>query len=176
MRFARGNRRALTGDSAEALHESCVAALRGALDLVRGTGITLVLEHLNTVFLPGYFWGSAEVPALTAQQVDAPEIGLVVDAFHQQLSGGRLTDHLVAAIPRLVRFDVAEVPGRHEPGAGEIDFAYLRDVLDHNGWDGTVSFETVPSDGSPETAVRAIDLVFPKEWCRRPRSASVGGR
>jgi hydroxypyruvate isomerase len=162
-------------DPPQVLHDSCVDGLLDVLDLVRGTGITLVLEHLNTVFLPGYFWGGADGPALVARQVAAPEVGLVVDAFHQQLSGGRITDHLVAALPWLARFDVAEVPGRHEPGAGEIDFAYLRDVLDRHGWDGTVSFETVPSDGSPHTAVAAIDAVFPRSWCRRPRTGGAGG-
>ncbi|HVB70469.1 MAG TPA: TIM barrel protein [Acidimicrobiales bacterium] len=159
--------------AAPALLANCVDALGDLVELVRGSGVTLVLEHLNTVFLPGYFFGDASWATVAAREVDAPEVGVVVDCFHQQLCGGRLADHLIAALPWLVRFDVAEVPGRHEPGAGEIDFRFLRDLLDHNGWDGTVSFETVPSDGRPETAVRAIDEVFPVEWCRSPRSGTV---
>jgi hydroxypyruvate isomerase len=156
----------------QALLENCVDALGDLVDLVRGSGVTLVLEHLNTVFLPGYFWGDASWATVAAREIDSPEVGVVVDCFHQQLCGGRLADHLVAALPWLVRFDVAEVPGRFEPGAGEIDFLFLRDLLDRHGWDGTLSFETVPSDGLTETAVRAIDRVFPAEWCRQPRSAT----
>lgn len=155
----------------QALLENCVSSLVDLVELVRGSGVTLVLEHLNTIFLPGYFFGDASLATIAAREVDAPEVGVVLDCFHQQLCGGRLADHLVAALPWLVRFDVAEVPGRHEPGAGEIDFRFLRDLLDRHGWDGTVSFETVPSDGSPETAVKAIDDVFPVEWCRRVRPA-----
>jgi hydroxypyruvate isomerase len=157
----------------QVLLENCVNALGDLVELVRGSGVTLVLEHLNTVFLPGYFWGDASLATVAAREVDSPEVGVVVDCFHQQLCGGRLADHLIAALPWLVRFDVAEVPGRHEPGSGEIDFRFLRDLLDRHGWDGMVSFETVPSDGLTETAVKAIDEVFPVEWCRRPRSGSA---
>lgn len=159
----------------EALLAQCEDALDDLAKLVRGSGVTLVLEHLNTVFLPGYFF-DATLATLAARALGVPEIGVVIDCFHQQLCGGRLADHLRAALPWLVRFDVAEVPGRHEPGAGEIDFAYLRDLLDDEGWDGTVSFETVPSDGDPATAVRAIDATFPVEWCRRPRSGAARTR
>jgi hydroxypyruvate isomerase len=157
-----------------ALLDGCVSALGELATLVRGSGVTLVLEHLNTVFLPGYFWGDASWTITAAREVNLPEVGVVIDCFHQQLCGGRLTDHLLAALPWLVRFDVAEVPGRHEPGVGEIDFVFLRDLLDERGWDGTVSFETVPSDGRVETALRAIDEVFPVEWCRRPRLGARG--
>jgi hydroxypyruvate isomerase len=156
----------------QALLENCVNALTDLVELVRGSGVTLVLEHLNTVFLPGYFWGDASLSTVAAREIDQPEVGVVIDCFHQQLCGGRLADHLLAALPWLVRFDVAEVPGRYEPGAGEIDFRFLRDLLDRHGWDGTVSFETVPSDGCAETAVRSIDQLFPVEWCRQSRSAS----
>jgi hydroxypyruvate isomerase len=155
----------------EELLGRCIDALGDLVALVRGSGVTLVLEHLNTVFLPGYFF-DATLATLAARSLGAPEVGVVIDCFHQQLCGGRLADHLRAALPWLVRFDVAEVPGRHEPGAGEIDFLYLRELLDREGWDGTVSFETVPSDGDPATAVRAIDAVFPAEWCRGPRSGA----
>lgn len=159
----------------QALHDSCAAALAEAAELVRGTGVTLVLEHLNTVFLPGYIWGSVVAPGFLARQLDLPEVRLVFDAFHQQLCGGRLSDHLVASLPWMARFDVAEVPGRHEPGHGEIDFTHLRDLLDQHGWDGIVSFETVPSDGSAQTAVKAIDAIFPARWCHRSRAATTGG-
>lgn len=156
----------------QALLENCVEVLGDLAELVEGSGVTLVLEHLNTVFLPGYFWGDASWATVAAREVNSPQVGVVVDCFHQQLCGGRIADNLVAALPWLVRFDVAEVPGRFEPGAGEIDFCFLRDLLDQHGWDGTISFETVPSDGVDETAVRAIDEIFPVEWCRRPRSST----
>lgn len=152
-----------------ALHQSCVDALSRVADMVKGTGITLALEHLNTVFLPGYLWGDVDVTTGLARELDRPEVGVVFDAFHQQLCGGRLADRLAAALPWLIRFDVAEVPNRYEPGAGEIDFGFLRRFLDERGWDGIVSFETVPSDGRTETALAAIEKYFPRQWSRAER-------
>ena len=157
-----------------ALLEHCREGLVAAAELVRGSGVTLALEHLNTVFLPGYLWGEVGITTSLVRELGLVEVGVVFDAFHQQLCGGRLADHLRAALPWLIRVDVAEVPGRHEPGSGEIDFGYLRGILDAAGWDGTISFETVPSNGLPETAVAAINRVFPAEWARS-RAGFSGG-
>ena len=145
----------------ESLQAASLNALGKAADLVAGTGVTLVLEHLNTVYLPGYLWSDAGLVTAACAQLDRPEVRVAFDAFHQQLTGGRLTDHLIAALPMLGRFDVAGLPGRTEPGTGEIDFGYLRSVLVEHGWDGTVTFEVVPSDGDPDTAVAGINKVFP---------------
>jgi len=156
----------------EALRAAGVDALAAAADLVAGTGLTLMLEHLNTVFLPGYLWDDAGIVTSICREVDRAEVRVAFDTYHQQLTGGRLTDHLVAALPYLGRFDVAGVPGRAEPGRGEIDFAFLRTVLDRHGWNGVITFEVVPSDGDPGTAVAAIDAFFPAGWCRDRSGAS----
>lgn len=145
----------------EALMTSCAEALEAAADLVAGTGVQLVLEHLNTVFLPGYLWDDVNMTAGLARLLDRPEIGVVFDTYHQQLNAGRLTDSLVASLPHLARVDLAEVPGRFEPGCGEIDMAYLLQVLRENGWDKTITFETTPSDGNPDTALAAINKLMP---------------
>lgn len=159
----------------ESLLAAGVDHLAEAAELARQAGVQLVLEHLNTVFLPGYLWHDADTVVGLARRLARPEIGVVFDTFHQQLVGGRLTDHLLAALPYLARVDVAEVPGRYEPGAGEIDFRYLRDLLDAQAWDGTITFETVPSDGDPATAVAAIDAVFPRSWARDRLHNPTGG-
>lgn len=145
---------------------ACLEGLDAMADIVTGTGITLVLEHLNPVFLPGYLWTSASDVATLARSLGRQEVGVVFDCYHQQLSGGRLTDELLGVVDVLRRIDIAEVPGRYEPGAGEIDFGYMRTVIEQTRWDGLLCFETVPSDGDPETALRAVDRVFPRDWCR----------
>ncbi|GAA1933657.1 TIM barrel protein [Nocardioides marmoribigeumensis] len=139
-----------------------VRALRTVAPRAAEAGVQLVLEHLNTVFLPGYLWDEVAVTTEVAQAVDHPSVGVVFDVFHQQLVRGRLTDNLVACLPWLVRVDIAQVPDRAEPGLGEVDLGFLRDVLARHGWDGTMTFEIVPSDGDPATAVKDIDRLFPK--------------
>lgn len=141
----------------EALLEHCAATLREAADRLEGSGITLVLEHLNTVFLPGYLWADVQTSVDVARRVDKPDtVGAVFDTFHQQLVSGRLTESMTDALPWLRRIDLAGVPGRHEPGAGEIDLGYLLRTARGLGWDGTVTFECEPSDGNPTTALASI--------------------
>lgn len=147
----------------EALLDTCASTLDAAADLVRGTGVQLVLEHLNTVFLPGYLWDDVNMTAGLARAINRPEIGVVFDTYHQQLNRGRLIDSLIGCLPHLARVDLAEVPGRFEPGAGEIDLGFVINTVIEHGWDGTITFETSPSDGNPATAVAAIDRIWPRQ-------------
>jgi len=78
----------------------------------------------------------------------------------KQLAGGRLTDHLREALAWMARFDVADVPGRGQPGTGEINFTHLRRVLESEGYDGVVSFEVDPVGGDSDAAVMACRRVF----------------
>lgn len=157
----------------QTLHEALVDSVQTASEFASEAGVTLMLEPLNDVFLPGYFWTGMSSAIAVAREVNHPAVRVAFDTFHQQLSDGRLTEHLIAALPYLGRFDVGGVPGRFEPGAGEIDFLFLRSVLDDHRWDGTITFETVPSDGDPATAVAAIDRFFSASWCR-DRMTAVG--
>ncbi len=88
---------------AELLHATLVDGVRSAAELAHGSGVTLALEHLNPVFLPAYLWSDIADTAVVAREVDAAEVGVAFDAFHQQLAGGRLTEHLLAVLPWLRR-------------------------------------------------------------------------
>ncbi|RIK86758.1 MAG: hypothetical protein DCC69_05495 [Hyphomicrobiales bacterium] len=145
-----------------ALDAAAVEALREVADTAQSAGVTLILEHLNDVFLPSYYWIGAPKVTSLCREVDHPAVRMAFDCFHQQLSGGRLTDNLVACLPYMARFDVAEVPGRHEPGHGEINFRHLLRVLDQHEWEGPITFEVNPHDGVEATALAAIDREFPR--------------
>lgn len=147
----------------DTLLQHCLETLQEAADLVKDSDVQLVLEHLNTLFLPGYFWDDVNMTTGLARALNRPEVGVVFDAYHQQLGQGRLTDSLIGSLPWLARVDLAEVPGRFEPGAGEIDLGYLLRVLAEHQWDGTITFETSPSDGNPDTAVAAINALLPAQ-------------
>ena len=127
---------------------------------MEGTGITLVVEAINNIYVPGYFWDEVGITLAICRAVDHPQVRLAFDCFHQQLSGGRLTHHLREAIAWMARFDVADVPGRGQPGTGEINFAHLRGVLESEGYDGVISFEVDPAGGDSDAAVRACRRVF----------------
>lgn len=151
------------------LFDSCLATLDAAVDLANGSGVQLVLEHLNTVFLPGYLWDDAVATADLASQIGRfDQLAAVFDTFHQQLTHGRLTDSLESGISWFGRVDLAQVPGRFEPGEGEIDFRFLLRTLREHEWDETVTFEVTPRDGDPARAVAAIrDLIDEHELAVR---------
>ncbi len=144
----------------EARFAACVDGLEKAVELVEGTGITLAVEAINNVYVPGYFWNEVGVTVAICRAVDHPAVRLAFDCYHQQLSGGRLTDNLIAALPWMGRFDVADVPGRTQPGTGEINYPYLRQVLESRGYDGLISFELDPEGGDSDRAASACREVF----------------
>ena len=144
----------------EARFQACLEGLREAAKLVEGTGITLAVEAINNVYVPGYFWDEVGITLAICRAVDHLAVRLAFDCFHQQLSGGRLTDNLLQALPWMGRFDVADVPGRGQPGTGEINFVHLRKVLEAKGYDGLISFELVPEGGDSDRAALACRRVF----------------
>jgi len=139
---------------------SCIDGLKEAVKLVEGKNITLIVEAINTVHVPGYFWEEVGITAQMCRAVAHPQVRLAFDCFHQQLVSGRLTENLIAALPYTARVDIGDVPGRHQPGTGEINFPHIRRILEQQGFDGTITFETSPLNGDNEACVKAIRSVF----------------
>lgn len=140
--------------------QSCLDGLRECVALVEGKGINLVLESINTVFVPGYFLSHAGKSLALCRAIDHPQVTMFFDCFHQQLVAGRLLENLLAALPWTQAVHIADVPGRHQPGTGEINFYGIKRVLEDRGYDRQLTFETVPKDGDSEAAVTAIKQVW----------------
>jgi hydroxypyruvate isomerase len=81
--------------------------------------------------------------------VDEPNVLLQFDAYHVQRMEGDPARRLAALLDRVGHVQIADDPGRHQPGTGDIDFAGLFDVLDDAGYEGAVGLEYVPT---PDTA------------------------
>ncbi len=143
-----------------AQYQSCVDGIREAVKLVEGKPIELILEAINTVYIPGYFWDEAGITIEMCRAVNHPQVRLAYDCFHQQLVAGRLTENMIEALPYAARIDVADVPGRHQPGTGEINYHHIYRVLKEHKYDGMITFETAPLNGDNEACVKAIKSVF----------------
>jgi hydroxypyruvate isomerase len=148
-----------------ARQRATVDGLLRCLELVEGREsggrpLTLVVESINTVFVHGYFLTDTAASVAVCREVDHPQLGMFFDCFHQQLVGGRLTDNLRDALPYAASVHIADVPGRHQPGTGEINFHHIRRVLEEEGYDGQLTFEVDPQDGDSEAAMIAIKEVF----------------
>lgn len=119
--------------------------LRFAARALAKEGITLLVEPINPRDMPGFLLNrSAETLALI-ERVGEPNVKLQYDVYHMQITEGDLARTLERELARIGHVQIADNPGRHEPGSGEISFPFLFDWLDRIGYDGWVSAEYLPA-------------------------------
>jgi len=125
-----------------------IANLRGAADLVRPHGITLLIEPINLRDMPGYFLTTTGQAMAIIDQVERDNVKLQLDLYHCQIMEGDLAVHIRRLLGRYGHVQIAGVPERHEPDRGEINYAYLFDLLDAVGYDGWIGCEYRPAAGT----------------------------
>ncbi|RIX99253.1 hydroxypyruvate isomerase [Aureimonas flava] len=137
-----------------------VDTLRRIADLGEREGVTFVLENLNReVDHPGVpFARAADTIALVAA-VDSPGLRLNLDLYHAQIDEGNLIELCRRALPLIGEIQVADVPGRHEPGTGEINYPAVARALDAMGYRGVIGLEAWP-ESDDETALRRFRESF----------------
>lgn len=127
------------------LHETTVWNLRyAAVELARH-GMTLLVEPINTQTIPGFYLSTSVQALALMDEVGAANVKLQYDLFHMQTMGDDLAETLTENLPRIGHMQVADVPGRHEPGTGEIDFPRLFDLADRLGYKGWIGAEYAPA-------------------------------
>ncbi len=130
--------------------------LQSLATMAEAAKITLLLEALNTlVDHPGNFLTFTKDAADLIRVVNSLHIKILYDIYHMQIMEGNLIDTLKSYIDAIGYIHVADVPGRHEPGTGEINFTNVMTVLNELDYDGFVGFELDPESDSV-TAARAI--------------------
>ena len=134
-------------------------------------GVTFCLENLNTaVDHPGVpFARAADTLALIAA-VDRPGLRMNLDLYHAQIGEGNLIELLRRAAPHIGEIQVADVPGRCEPGTGEINYPAIAAVLEELGYRGTVGLEAWASGDSEQALARFRDA-FTRSDTPEPRGA-----
>jgi hydroxypyruvate isomerase len=108
-------------------------------------GVTLLVEPLNPIDLPHYFLHTTAVALEIVAQVDHPAVRLQYDVYHAQMTEGNLIHTITASFPTIGHVQIADVPGRHEPGTGEINFPAVFSALDRLGYWGYIGLEYRPS-------------------------------
>jgi len=125
-----------------------VRNLQRAAGRAATAGVTLLIEPLNLRDNPGYFLNRTATEIALLDQIDRPNVGLQFDLYHCQISEGDLAQHARNLFGRYPHIQIANVPGRHEPDQGEINFAYLFDLLDELGYGGWIGCEYLPKAGT----------------------------
>ena len=118
-----GNR--VEGLSREAHHQSCVDNLKRAAEVADKHNLTLLLENIDQEENPKYYLTSVAEGFEIIREVNHPRVKFLYDFYHEQISEGNLIAKLEKNIAQVGLLHVADVPGRHEPGTGEINYASI---------------------------------------------------
>ncbi|WP_172329552.1 TIM barrel protein [Mangrovicoccus sp. HB161399] len=129
-------------------------------EMAEEEGVTFTLENLNLpVDHPGTPFGRAEDTIALVSSVDHPRLRLNLDLYHVQIGEGNLIECCRKALPWIGEVQVADVPGRCEPGTGEINYAAIARALAGMGYSGPVGMEAFAA-GDPEAALEAFRAAF----------------
>ena len=149
----------IEGLSRWAQHDSIVNGLRAIAPYAEEKGVTLVLEPLNIlVDHKGYYLSSSAEGFDIVRAVESPAVRLLYDIYHQQITEGFLIPTIRENIELIGHFHVADVPGRYEPGTGEINYANVFAAIEQTGYDGWVGLEFRPS-GDSAAAVAQVKSI-----------------
>ncbi|WP_338758766.1 hydroxypyruvate isomerase [Massilia sp. METH4] len=113
-------------------------------------GIRLLIEPLNTIDTPGYFLSRTEQALDVIAACDSSHVALQADIYHMHMMGEDVPAMLRRAMPHIAHMQLADAPGRHEPGTGTIDYPGLFALLDELGYEGWVGCEYRPRNGTVE--------------------------
>jgi hydroxypyruvate isomerase len=152
-----GNR--VPGMPHETQQRCCVETLKAAADLVQGKSINgqpvqLLLETIDPEENPQYFLTEIAEALEIVQAADHPQVRLLYDLYHEQIAAGNLIEKLEKSLAHLGLVHIADVPGRHEPGTGEINYQNIFRKLAELNYTGVAAMEFHPS-GDPVTQLRS---------------------
>ena len=147
-----GNR--VEGLSHDAHHEACIEALKRGADLAAKQKATLLLENIDQEENPKYYLTSVAEGFEIVRKVNHPNVKFLYDFYHEQIAEGNLIEKLEKNIDLVGLVHIADVPGRHEPGTGEINYANIFRKLAQLKYDRYAAMEFEPA-GDPVAALRS---------------------
>jgi len=144
-------------------HRSVVDGIRSIVGMVEDAGVTLVIEPLNVlVNHKGYYLATTAEGVQMVDEIGSPNVKLLYDIYHQQITEGNLIDTIRANIAKIGHFHMADVPGRHEPGTGEINYRQVFKAIAESGYSGYIGLELWPT--KPEVEALAETIAWGKKY------------
>ncbi|MBY0240718.1 MAG: hydroxypyruvate isomerase [Burkholderiaceae bacterium] len=132
----------------ERARETYIQNLQYAADQCRQHGIDVMIEPINSYDMPGYFLHHSRQALDILDACARPNLFLQYDIYHMQRMEGELANTIRAHLPRIGHMQLADTPGRHEPGTGEINYPFLFKLLDELGYAGWIGCEYTPRGGT----------------------------
>ena len=127
---------------------SMTRTLGEAARMAEAAGVVLVLEAINTYSMPGYFLNTTVVAGDIVRVIGSPALKILYDTWHMGQMEGNMVHFLTEYRDVLGYIHIGDVPERHEPGTGEINFDKVKRTLQALEYDGIFGFELVPSESS----------------------------
>ncbi|WP_157248991.1 hydroxypyruvate isomerase family protein [Nonomuraea typhae] len=134
------------GVSQERAYARLITNLAWAADQSSGSGVSLVLEAQNRRDNPGRVLRTQAEAAAIAEALDAGHVGVLLDLYHAQIDEGDLITKVRELQPYTLHYQVADPPGRHEPGTGEIGWPAVFAAIRAGGYEGWIGCEYEPRD------------------------------
>jgi hydroxypyruvate isomerase len=119
--------------------------LAWAAPLAEQAGVTLLIEPLNALDNPAYLIQSTAQGMELVQGAAHPAVKLQYDVYHAQMTEGRLIQTMTALLPQIGHIQISDVPGRHQPGTGEINYPAIFAALERLGYGGYIGLEYRPA-------------------------------
>jgi len=136
------------GVSTEAAHKTVVENLRLAAGELEAAGLRLLIEPINTFDIPGFFLTRTDQALALIDEVGSSNLRVQYDIYHAQRMEGELGNTLSKNLARIGHIQLADNPGRGEPGTGEINYPWLFGHIDSIGYDGWIGCEYKPRSGT----------------------------
>ena len=117
-----------------------------AADAAAAAGMDVMLEALNPPEAPRYLLPGTDAVLDLIERVGRPNVAFQLDVYHVAMAGEDPIESIRRAGPRIGHVQLADMPGRHEPGTGELPFGAILDALDDAGYRGAIGLEFNPLD------------------------------
>ncbi len=148
-----GNR--IEGVPAKDQHPASIETLKQAADLLHAAGLVGVIEPIDRLENPTIFLNGVNEGFEIVRAVGSPNVKVLYDLYHEQREFGNLIEKLEKNIEAIGLIHVADVPGRHEPGTGEVNFINIYRRLAQLKYKGVIAMEFYPTGDVVETLRRA---------------------
>ncbi len=139
-------------DSAK-VRATFVSNLRFAADKLASAGVKLLIEPINTFDIPGFYLSRTQQALELIRDTGSSNLFVQYDIYHMQRMEGELANTIKAHLPQIAHVQLADNPGRNEPGTGEINYRFLFAFLDAIGYGGWIGCEYKPKGNTTEGLV-----------------------
>jgi hydroxypyruvate isomerase len=127
------------------VRQTLVNNLRFAASAMEKANIHLLVEPVNNIDMPGFYLTHTQQALDLMKEINHPNVWLQYDIYHMQVMEGNLTRSILSNLPKIGHIQLADNPGRHEPGTGEINFPNLIRFIDEAGYNGWIGCEYKPA-------------------------------